>query len=82
METNLSIKALSLLLAGMMAFGFVSCKDDEFEQAPDFNEPEVNITIPTEDEVKTTVGKTYAVGRALPVLSVCLSTSRNTLKAL
>lgn len=61
METNLSIKALSLLLAGMMAFGFVSCKDDEFEQAPDFNEPEVNITIPTEDEVKTTVGKTYAV---------------------
>ena len=61
MRTNLSIKALSLLLAGMMAFGFVSCKDDELEQAPDFNEPEVNITIPTEDEVKTTVGKTYAV---------------------
>lgn len=61
MKTNLSIKALSLLLAGMMAFGFVSCKDDELEQAPDFNEPEVNITIPTEDEVKTTVGKTYAV---------------------
>lgn len=46
MKTNLSIKALSLLLAGMMAFGFVSCKDDELEQAPDFNEPEVNITIP------------------------------------
>ena len=29
MKTNLSIKALSLLLAGMMAFGFASCKDDE-----------------------------------------------------
>ncbi len=59
MKTNLSIKALSLLLAGTMAFGLASCKDDEL--APDFDEPEVNITIPTEDEVKTTVGKTYAV---------------------
>ena len=59
MKTNLSIKALSLLLAGTMAFGLASCKDDEL--APDFDEPEANITIPTEDEVKTTVGKTYAV---------------------
>ena len=59
MKTNLSIKALSLLLAGTMAFGLASCKDDEL--APDFDEPEVYITIPTEDEVKTTVGKTYAV---------------------
>ena len=61
MKTDVSFNHLFLLLAGMMAFGFVSCKDDELEQAPDFNEPEVNITIPTEDEVKTTVGKTYAV---------------------
>lgn len=59
MRTNLSIKALSLLLAGMMAFGFASCKDDEL--VPDIDEPDVNIAIPTEDEVKTTVGKTYAV---------------------
>ena len=59
MRTNLSIKALSLLLAGMMAFGFASCKDDEF--IPDIDEPGVNIPISTEDEVKTTVGKTYAV---------------------
>ena len=61
MKTDVSFNHLFLLLAGMMAFGFISCKDDELEQAPDFNEPEVNITIPTEDEVKTTVGKTYAV---------------------
>ena len=61
MKTDVSFNHLFLLLAGMMAFGFVSCKDDELEQAPDFNEPEVNITIPTEDEVKTIVGKTYAV---------------------
>lgn len=59
MRTNLSIKALSLLLAGMMTFGLASCKDDEI--ASDFDEPDVNIPIPTEDEVKTTVGKTYAV---------------------
>ena len=59
MRTNLSIKALSLLLAGMMAFGLASCKDDEL--TPDIDEPDVNIPIPTEDEVKTTVGKTYAV---------------------
>lgn len=42
-----------------MVFVLASCKDDE--SAPDFDEPEVNITIPTEDEVQTTVGKTYAV---------------------
>ena len=59
MRTNLSIKALSLLLAGMMTFGLASCKDDEL--IPDIDEPDVNIPIPTEDEVKTTVGKTYAV---------------------
>ena len=61
MKTDVSFNHLFLLLVGMMPFGFVSCKDEELEQAPDFNEPEVNITIPTEDEVKTTVGKTYAV---------------------
>lgn len=38
-----------------MVFVLASCKDDEL--APDFDEPEVNITIPTEDEVKTIVGK-------------------------
>ena len=59
MKTNLSIKALSLLLAGMMAFVLASCKDDEL--TPDIDEPGANIPIPTEDEVKTTVGKTYAV---------------------
>lgn len=48
MRTNLSIKALSLLLAGMMAFGLASCKDDEL--TPDIDEPDVNIPIPTEDD--------------------------------
>ena len=61
MKTNLSLKVLSLLLAGMMTFGLASCEDDEIEVMPDFNEPEVNTPIPTEDEVKTTVGKSYAV---------------------
>ena len=42
-----------------MVFVLASCKDDEL--APDFDEPEVNIAIPTEDNVQTTVGKTYAV---------------------
>ena len=59
MTTNLLAKHLSLLIGGMMVFVLASCKDDEL--APDFDEPEVNIAIPTEDEVKTTVGKTYAV---------------------
>lgn len=59
MTTNLLVKYLSLLIGGMMVLVLASCKDDEL--APDFDEPEVNITIPTEDEVKTTVGKTYAV---------------------
>lgn len=59
MTTNLLAKYLSLLIGGTMVFVLASCKDDEL--APDFDEPEVNITIPTEDEVKTTVGKNYAV---------------------
>lgn len=59
MTTNLLVKYLSLLIGGMMVLVLASCKDDEL--SPDFDEPEVNITIPTEDEVKTTVGKTYAV---------------------
>ncbi|GAB6868564.1 hypothetical protein [Bacteroides rodentium] len=54
-----SIKALSLLLAGMMAFGLASCKDDEID--PGIDSPEANVPIPTEDEVKTTVSKSYAV---------------------
>ena len=58
MKTNLSLKVLSLLLAGMMTFGLASCEDDEMETD---NETEVNTTLPTEDEVKTTVGKSYAV---------------------
>lgn len=58
MKTNLSLKVLSLLLAGMMTFGLASCKDDEMETD---NETEVNIPLPTEDEVKTTVNKNYAV---------------------
>ena len=53
MRTNLSIKVLSLLLAGVMAFGLASCKDDELE--PEIDGPEVNIPLPTEDGVKTTV---------------------------
>ncbi|WP_025835660.1 hypothetical protein [Bacteroides rodentium] len=59
MRTNLSIKVLSLLLAGVMAFGLASCKDDELE--PEIDGPEVNIPLPTEDEVKTIVNKSYAV---------------------
>ena len=47
------------LFVGMMAFGLASCKDDKL--IPDIDEPEVNIPIPTEDEVKTTVGKNYTV---------------------
>lgn len=58
MRTNLSIKVLSLLLAGVMAFGLASCKDDELEPDPS---PDVNITPPTEDVVKTTIDKSYAV---------------------
>ena len=58
MRTNLSIKVLSLLLAGVMAFGLASCKDDELEPDPG---PDINITPPTEDAVKTTVDKSYAV---------------------
>lgn len=59
MTTNLLAKYLSLLIGGTMVFVLASCKDDEL--APDFDEPEVNIAIPTEDNVQTTVGKTYAV---------------------
>lgn len=55
-EKNLYLKLLSFLFVGMMAFGLASCKDDKL--IPDIDEPEVNIPIPTEDEVKTTVGKT------------------------
>ena len=58
MKTNLSILLLSLLLAGMMTFGLASCEDDEMEPMPDSEE---SILPPTEDEVKTTVGKSYAV---------------------
>ena len=58
MKTKLSIKVLSLLLAGVMTFGLASCQDDEMEFEP---EPDVSIMPPTEDEVKTTVGKSYAV---------------------
>ena len=58
LKTKLSIKVLSLLLAGVMTFGLASCQDDEMEFEP---EPDVSIMPPTEDEVKTTVGKSYAV---------------------
>lgn len=59
MKKNLYLKLLSFLFVGMMAFGLASCKDDKL--IPDIDEPEVNIPIPTEDEVKTTVGKNYTV---------------------
>lgn len=59
MKTNLYLKLLLFLFAGMMVFGFASCKDDEL--APDIDEQGISIPLPTEDEVKTTVNKSYAV---------------------
>ena len=62
MTTNLLVKYLSLLIGGMMVLVLASCKDDEL--SPDFDEPEVNITIPTESEDDR--GKNLRrVGRAL-----------------
>ncbi|WP_455609890.1 hypothetical protein [Bacteroides rodentium] len=58
MKTSLSIKVFSLLLAGMMAFGLAACEDDEIPSTADYEEI---VAPPTEDIIKNTVEKPYAV---------------------